>query len=207
MPLETQPHLLRCLEEGLVVPLGGEQPHAVDLRVIASMSIDPAVAVAQGRLRSDLYHRLNVFPLVLPPLRERLEDLAVLARHLLDREGFAETLVSPEVMEIFCHNAWPGNIRELRNVLVRSAMLATDHVIRQEHLPPEFVRGRFEVSVPPTSAPVRVEREEILQALQACGGNKSQAAKRLGVHWMTLHRKMRLYGLTRESCVEVRERT
>ncbi|MGH8007713.1 MAG: sigma-54 interaction domain-containing protein, partial [Candidatus Binatia bacterium] len=198
MPLETQAHLLRCLEEGHVVPLGSERPHAVDVRVIASMSLDPSAAVAQGRLRVDLYHRLNVCLLVLPSLRDRLEDLAVLARHLLEREGFTEIRVAPEVIELFRRYAWPGNIRELRNVLVRAAMVATDQVIRQEHLPPELTPGRTEVSGSPTAPPIRVKREQIVQALRECGGNKSHAAKRLGVHWMTLHRKMRLYGLTRE---------
>ena len=100
MPAEIQTGLLRFLEEGKVIPLGSECPRRVDVRVITAMNVDPGQAMARGKLRLDLYHRLNVFPIFLPPLRERAEDLPLLIRHLLDREGFSSTEISPDAMNV-----------------------------------------------------------------------------------------------------------
>lgn len=198
MPLETQVSLLHFLEDGQIVPLGSERPQRVDVRVIAAMNVEPAKAVAQGKLRLDLYHRLNVIPLVLPPLRDRLEDLPLLIRHLLDREGFPEAKVSPEVMAIFHQYSWPGNIRELRNVLLRAVLDASNQYITLDTVPTELLTPQL-----PPSSPLSVRQlEEIRCALQKCEGNVSQAAKLLGIHWVTLYRKMRKYGLTQENCTK-----
>jgi transcriptional regulator of acetoin/glycerol metabolism len=209
MPAEIQASLLRVLEEGKVVPLGSKRPREVDVRIIAALNTDPQAAVAQGKLRLDLYHRLNVFPIVIPPLRERVEDLPLLARHLLDREGFAGIEVAPEVFEVFRNHAWPGNIRELRNVLVRAALLASDQMLTPKHLPPELSRHSAAPLLPVSSArretgeqlhsPSRqVDQAQLQQAFKACGGNIAHAAKRLGIHKATFYRKLQQYGLTRE---------
>jgi transcriptional regulator of acetoin/glycerol metabolism len=206
MPAEIQAGLLRFLEEGQIVALGSERPRRVDVRVIAAMNVDPAQAVEQGRLRLDLFHRLNVFRLVLPPLRERREDLPQLVRHLLDREGFSDREVAPEVMELFRQYAWPGNIRELRNVLISAAVRASQRLITPDMLPPELLAPKLLVSQPPASSR-RVGREQLQQALAACGGNITQAARLLHIDRVTFHRKLRRYGLTRDSVAPERPGT
>ena len=198
MPEEIQVSLLRFLEEGDVVSLGSERPRRVDVRIITAMNIDPAKAVEQGRLRLDLFHRLNVCPIFLPPLRERREDLPLLVRHLLDKEGFYAAEVTPEVMEIFRHYVWPGNIRELRNVLVRAAVCSSSRLITRDMLPPELLSRKPSASPLPASSR-HVSREQIRQALQECGGNLAHAAQLLHIHRATFYRKMHQYGLTRES--------
>lgn len=189
-PLETQLSLLQFLEEGYIVPLGGARPQRVWVRVIAATKMEPAAAVAQGKLRLDLYYRLNVFPITLPPLRGRREDIPLLVGHLLKREGFAEVEVHPNAMTILQHHSWPGNIRELRNVLVRAATLADTRIITPDDLPPDLL------TLQPLSSSLTEDREQIQQALQECNGNVSRAAKQLGIHRSTLHHKLREYGLT-----------
>lgn len=198
MPAEIQAGLLRFLEEGTVVPLGSERPRRVDVRVTATMNVDPAQAVEQGRLRLDLFHRLNVFPIFLPPLRERLEDLPWLVRHLLDKEGFSVTEVSLEVLELFRQYSWPGNIRELRNVLVRAAVHSANRCITRDALPAELLSSKPLVCLPPASSR-RIDREQLQHALKECGGNIAHAAKLLHIHRATFYRKLHQYGLTRES--------
>lgn len=197
MPMEIQSSFLRFLEEQKVVPLGSEQPRAVDVRVISATNVDLKMAVTQGKFRLDLYHRLNLFPITLPPLRERLEDLPVLVRSLLNQEGFADAQVSTEVMEIFRSYAWPGNIRELRNILVRAAILSTNRKITPKDLSPELLSYNPFGSHPKV-APRRLDWEQIQHALRACGGHISHTAQYLGVHRVTLHRWLRAYELTRE---------
>lgn len=197
MPIEIQSGFLRFLEEQKIVPLGSEHPRVVDVRVIAATNVDLKRAITQGKFRLDLYHRLNLFPIILPPLRERLEDLPILVLSLLDQEGFADVQVSAEVIDIFCHYAWPGNIRELRNILVRGAILSENRKITPKDLPPELLSYN-PFGSHPEAASHRLEREQIQQALQMCGGHISRTAQYLGVHRVTLHRWLRAYGLTRE---------
>jgi transcriptional regulator of acetoin/glycerol metabolism len=198
MPTEIQAGLLRFLEEGAVIPLGSECPRQVDVRVIAAVNVEPAQAVAQGRLRLDLFHRLNVCPILLPPLRDRREDVPVLVQHLLEREGFSDTIISPEVLEIFQHYAWPGNIRELRNVLVRAAVCAAHGLITRDLLPPELLSRKALVGLPPPASR-RIDREQLQHALQECGGNLTHAAKLLHIGRATFYRKLHQYGLRRGS--------
>jgi transcriptional regulator with PAS, ATPase and Fis domain len=197
LPLEIQAGLLRFLEEGTIVPLGSDRPRRVDVRIMAAMNVDPTQAVEHGKLRLDLFHRLNVFPLFLPPLRDRREDLPLLARSLLDKEGFSATNIAPDVMELFHHYAWPGNIRELRNVLIRAAVRVSRGLITRDLLPPELLRSKPPTS-PPLVAPRRVGREQIEHALQQCNGNLAHAAQLLHIHRATFYRKMHQFGLTRE---------
>jgi transcriptional regulator of acetoin/glycerol metabolism len=169
----------------------------VDVRVITAMNVDPARAVEQGRLRLDLFHRLNVFPLCLPPLRERIEDVPLLVRHLLDRDGFPGTVVCPRAMEVLCQYAWPGNIRELRNMLVRAAVRSLNRFITLADLPAELMGSPCPSSSPPVSSR-RVGPEQLRQALQDCNGNLAHAAKLLRIHRATFYRKLHQYGLTRD---------
>jgi transcriptional regulator of acetoin/glycerol metabolism len=207
MPVEMQSSLLRFLEEGTVVALGGDSPKRVDVRIMAAMNIDPPQAVEQGKLRLDLYHRLNVFPIFLPPLRERLEDLPLLIRHLLDREGFLHTNCSPEVVEAFHHYSWPGNVRELRNILVRAVACSSSRRITRDMLPLELLQSPPFTPCPQTFSH-HVDEEQLRQALKQCEGNIAHAAKLLHIHRATFYRKLHQYGLTRDSMAEegLRER-
>lgn len=191
MPQEIQVGLLRFLEEGRIIPLGSERPRFVDVRVIAATNLDPALAVAQGKLRLDLYHRLNQFPLVLPPLRDRLEDLPLLVSHILQKEGFSDLQVVPEVMDIFRRYHWPGNVRELQNTLIRAAMLAPQRVITPGDLPSELLAHQSRLLSPPHAAARPLDYDRIVQTVEECGGNISRAAQRLGIHRVTLHKKLR----------------
>jgi transcriptional regulator of acetoin/glycerol metabolism len=198
LPPEIQSGLLRFLEEGTIVPLGSDRPRQVDVRVMAAMNVVPAQAVEHGKLRLDLFHRLNVFPLHLPPLRDRREDISLLAPALLDKEGFSATAIAPDVMELLCHYAWPGNIRELRNVLIRAAVPASGGLITRDLLPPELLSSQPPPS-PPLAASRRIGREQMQQALKQCKGNLAHAAQQLHIHRATFYRKMHQYGLTREN--------
>ena len=197
LPLEIQAGLLRFLEEGTFVPLGSDRPRRVDVRVMAAMNMDPTQAVEHGKLRLDLFYRLNVFPLHLPPLRDRREDIFLLAPSLLDKEGFSAIDFAPDVMELLRHYAWPGNIRELRNVLIRAAVRASHGFITRDLLPPELLSSKPPTS-PPLASSCRVGREQIAHALQQCNGNLAHAAQLLHIHRATFYRKMHQYGLTRE---------
>lgn len=198
IPPEIQVSLLRVLEERKVTPLGSKRPREIDVRIIAAMNITPQEAVAQGTFRFDLYHRLNVFSIFLPPLRERREDLFALVRFLLDREGFVDTTVSPEAMEIFQTYSWPGNIRELRNVLLKAAVLSSNRIITREQLPSEFLTRR-PLGPSPYTPSARLDRSQIKQALQKCKGSVPDAARYLGIHRATLYRKLRQHGLQQET--------
>lgn len=192
MPAEIQLGLLRFLEEGKIMPVGSEHPRIVNVRVIAAMNLDPTLAVAQGKLRLDLYHRLNQLPIFLPPLRDRLEDLPLLAHHLLRREGFPNTTVSPAAMEALRRYPWPGNIRELQNILTRAAIFSSSSTITPDDFPPELLSPN-PPAVPKAAAP-RVDLAQIRKVLQECEGNISGAARRLGIHRVTLHKKLRASG-------------
>lgn len=195
LPLDMQSALLRILEDKKVIPLGSDRPRMVDFRVIAATNLEPAAAMANGKLRLDLYYRLNVLFISLPPLRERLEDLPLLVRHILDREGFSGLAVSDVVMDAFRQYSWPGNIRELRNVLVRAAAVSPSATIAPEDLPAE-VRSGF--SAHRNGSNSSLDRVRVEQALAEAFGNISRAAQILGIHRTTLHHKIREYGLTRE---------
>ncbi|HXG22006.1 MAG TPA: sigma 54-interacting transcriptional regulator [Methylomirabilota bacterium] len=201
LPIEIQAGLLRFLEEGTIVPLGGDRPRRVDVRVIAAMNLAPTLAVEQGKLRLDLFHRLNVFPLFLPPLRARREDVSLLARALLDKEGFSAIAIAPDVMELFRHYAWPGNIRELRNVLICAAVRSSQGLITRDLLPSELLKSQPPAGPPPTSSR-QVGREQLQQALRQCNGNLTHAAQLLHIHRATFYRKMQQYGLTREDVTD-----
>lgn len=198
MPFELQVKLLRVLETGQVSRLGGDQHVDVDVRVLAASNRDPHQAVAEGKLREDLLYRLQVFPVSMPPLRERGEDVRLLAEYFLTelngREG-TEYPFTPESMERLEGHRWPGNVRELKNVVHRAYILA-DGALDTTCLPPE-ISGEssaarslhFKVG----DSIEEVERRLILATLEAHGGNKRKAAEVLGVSLKTLYNRLNAY--------------
>jgi DNA-binding NtrC family response regulator len=202
LPLPLQVKLLRVLQEGEVDMVGGGSKR-VDVRIVAATHRDLEAMVARGEFRSDLYYRLNVVTLQLPPLRERLGDIPQLAERFLSelrtRYGRPAVRLSGDVMEVLARHTWPGNIRELRNVVERAFAFATGDLMLPADLPP----GLLEEKAAPAPAPAaRVpdlasqERETILRALESTGGNKLQAAKLLGISRANLYVKIKVYGIS-----------
>ena len=205
MPLTLQPKLLRVLEDGRVRRLGGAHEIALDVRLIAATNRDPHDAVRKGVLREDLFYRLNVFHVVLPPLRERKEDLPSLAQHFIGelnaRHHAAVVALRPEALERLKSYNWPGNVRELRNVLERAVILAKGEWIEISHLPP-YLRDASGHSdnrlVLEASTAADAERELILKTLEQTGNNKAEAARRLGLDVKTIRNKLKTYGIQTE---------
>jgi DNA-binding NtrC family response regulator len=197
----TQVKLLRVLQERRFRRLGGRAEQEVDVRVIAATNVRPEQAIRDGKLREDLYYRLNVFSIALPPLRDRMEDLGLLIQAFIDefnaRDRRSVTTVSPEAMKLLGQYDWPGNIRELRNVIERATILARGEFIEPVHLPPlgVVVRGAppavpTSVSIAPGMTVDEAEQRLIVATLQAAGGNKTRAAEMLGISLKTLHNKL-----------------
>jgi DNA-binding NtrC family response regulator len=205
MPAPTQAKLLRVLEDRKVRRLGSKTETPVDVRVVAATNKDPEQAVGNGQLRQDLYFRLNVFHIHLPPLREHKEDIPLLVEHILRdvnaKHGRHVRGIGAEVMDIFMGHTWPGNIRELRNALERAAIMCEKELITRACLPPEFgkmtAKGPSDLSTikfPVGTTVDAMERELILQTLSATGNNKTRAAELLGISLKTLHNKLKEYG-------------
>ncbi len=204
MPAPTQTKLLRVLEDHKVRRLGSKTETPVDVRVLSATNKNPDRAVGKGELRQDLYFRLNVFHIHLPPLREHKEDIPPLIEGIL-RDLNAKYNrqirgVSAEVLDQFKGYTWPGNVRELRNVIERAAIVCDRDVIGRTHLPDEFGRGApagaAELSAlrfPVGTTVEAVERELILQTLAATQNNKTRAAELLGISLKTLHNKLKEY--------------
>jgi two-component system, NtrC family, response regulator HydG len=204
MPLEVQVKLLRVLQEKEIERIGGHETIAVDLRVIAATNRDLEKEVAEGRFRMDLYYRLNVFPLVLPPLRERRDDIPLLIAHFVDhyatRMGKTIMPLSRELVADLMQHDWPGNIRELAHTLERAVLLAEDNRIRQVFIP----RVREMASAAPSRIKTMEEneRDHILAALRECNGKvfgKGGAADLLGLPASTLNSRMRKLGIGKET--------
>jgi len=205
MPAPTQAKLLRVLEDRKVRRLGSKVETAVDVRVVAATNKDPEQAVSSGSLRQDLFFRLNVFHIHLPPLREHKDDIPLLTEYILrdinTKHGKTVKGVGAEVMDIFMSHTWPGNIRELRNVLERSAIMCEKDLITRSCLPGEFGKSGNKspsdlggIKFPVGTTVDAMERELILQTLSATGNNKTRAADLLGISLKTLHNKLKEYG-------------
>lgn len=200
MPLELQTNLLRVLEDRRVMRVGGKEYIPVNVRIIAATNKDLAAEVEKGNFRRDLYYRLNVMVITLPPLRERSQDIEVLAQYFLRR--IAEKLgkkveaFSPHTMTIFQNYPWPGNVRELQNVIERAVNLATGELITPDLLPDSLRESlpNEDRDFPDTSTIRGAEEYVIRKCLQNCK-NKSQAARELRISRTTLYRKMREYGI------------
>jgi len=201
MPPSLQAKLLRALQEQEIEPLGSNKVTKVDVRVLAATSRDLKAMVAEGRFREDLFYRLNVLPVRVPPLRERLADLEALAESLLEsiaeRTGMPQRELAPSALAVLSAHAWPGNIRELRNVLEQAAMLTDNARLGAEDFAQVLpvAPPRAEPGAPPHLRPLpqliaELERSTIQSALAATGGNKVSAAKLLGISRATLYEKL-----------------
>jgi DNA-binding NtrC family response regulator len=204
MPAELQPKLLRVLEDGKVRRLAGTSEHSFDVRLVAASNQEPRAAVASGRLRNDLFYRLNVFLLHLPPLRERTGDLPLLTQHFVStfnkKHGTAVEGPAEEALELLESYSWPGNVRELRNVVERAVVLAKQGWIEPSHLPPYVRSGETASAGAPLSLPAgltmaEAERRLILRTLEETGNNKAEAARRLGLDVKTIRNKLKSYGM------------
>ncbi|MBT8398590.1 MAG: sigma-54-dependent Fis family transcriptional regulator [Gemmatimonadetes bacterium] len=199
-----QVKLLRALQEREVIPVGATEPVSVDVRVIAASNRDLEEEIRRGSFRSDLYYRLNVIALHLPPLRDRREDIPLLTKYFLVRAAQASesapTDLSDAAMQSLMIYDWPGNVRELENALERAAVVAGGSEILPEHLPQRVLEAPTPKLVSdrplPNPAMEVIERAYIEWVLQAEGGNKSRAAEVLGIDPSTLYRKLHRYGLT-----------
>jgi len=206
MPIATQAKLLRVLEDRKLRRLGSKVETTVDVRVLAATNKVPEEAVAHGELRNDLYYRLNVFNIHMPPLREHREDIPDLVHQLLEemssKHGRRIATVSEAVLNAFRNYTWPGNVRELRNTLERAVIVCEGPVIETKHLPPGFGHAPVRVSVDDADS-IRVgvgttvgeaERLLILKTLESTNNNKTKAAEILGISLKTLHNKLKEYG-------------
>lgn len=202
MPLQLQSKLLRVLEDKKVRRVGGRDEFQVNVRVVAATNRDPGEAVELGKLREDLYFRLNVFSLELPALKDRRGDIPLLIQHFLstfnETHGTSVEGVTEEVEGLFDAYMWPGNVRELRNVVERATVLAKQGWIALSHLPPYLrktnQREDAQVILTPGISLADAEKQLILKTLEASGNNKAEAARRLGVDVKTIRNKLRAYG-------------
>jgi len=199
MPLALQVKLLRVLQERCFERVGGQREMRADLRIIAATNRDLLHEVKQRRFREDLYYRLNVFPIVLPPLRERRDGIPLLCEYLVRRvaqqTGSVPPLLEASAQQALIAYGWPGNIRELQNALERAVILCNGRISLAE-LPEVFTRSAGDGSPGSASAPLRdLEREAIVAALADCTGNRRQAAQRLGISLRTLQYRIKEYGL------------
>ena len=204
MSPSSQARLLRVLQERSLTRVGGTKSIALDVRVVSSSNRDLAQLVGEGRFRQDLYYRLVVFPIELPPLRRRREDIPALVEHFLAKHagdaGRRITRVEPAALELLTRHDWPGNVRELENVIHRSLLVASPPELKRDDLPRELTGAR-------TGAPSsdgepaelcsleELERQAIARAIDHFGGNLSDVARLLGIGRSTLYRKLEQYGL------------
>jgi len=202
MPVMLQAKLLRVLEDRKVRRLGGSKEIPVDVRVLAATNKDPLEAVRKGEFREDLLYRLNVIHVKLPPLRERRDDIPLLAQHMVkelsERHQRPARLISHEVLEIFARHPWPGNVRELRNVMEHAIIICDGQRIEKQHLSSQLFDGRSlraeeTITLPVGIALDEAERQLILKTLIKTNNNKTRAAELLQISLKTLHNKLKLY--------------
>ncbi len=201
MPASLQAKLLRVLQSGEVRAVGSTQASTVDVRIIAATHRDIEQLIRQGSFREDLFYRLDVIPLTIPPLRERREDISLLAELFLgrfaERQGRAMRL-TPAALDRLLRYAWPGNVRELENAIERTAILAQTDTIEPDDLPPHVSGGVLLGPAPGLAAAQTLadaERAHIMRTLEQCGWNHSRTAETLGIGRTTLWRKLKEYGI------------
>lgn len=205
MPLEMQVKLLRVLEEKEFERVGGNKKITLDVRIIAATNENIEEAVEKGKFREDLYYRLNVINLDIPPLRERMNDIPLISEHLLD--NLSDELdterkrLGQKTIDILMNYKWPGNIRELRNVLERAITVSTEKIIQSEDLPERFLNNkqliekRNEKIEPLKNVIAEAEKKAITNAIAKAHGNKTLAAEKLGIHRTALYKKIAKYNL------------
>jgi DNA-binding NtrC family response regulator len=206
MPVATQAKLLRVLEDRKLRRLGSKAETTIDVRVLAATNKVPEEAVATGQLRNDLYYRLNVFNIHMPPLRDHKEDLADLVVYLLNdmntKHGRSVSGINDDVAKAFQNHAWPGNVRELRNTLERAVIVCETRLVEPKHLPPGFgaviprapVQEANAIRLGVGTTVEQAERLLILKTLESTNNNKTRAAEILGISLKTLHNKLKEYG-------------
>ena len=207
LPLDFQPKLLRVLQEGEVRPVGSTRTQPVDVRIVAATATDLKEAVAKGCFREDLYYRLAVVELKLPPLRQRLADIAILCRHFL--KGIAQRTqqqvpdIDAAAMAVLARYSWPGNVRELENIIEKIMIFHTSGPITLEDIPPEVLKPAapcIDTGPEPEELSLKraitdLEQRHIRAALQKTGGNRTQAARLLEISLRALHYKIQEYGI------------
>ncbi|NLT65951.1 MAG: sigma-54-dependent Fis family transcriptional regulator [Acidobacteria bacterium] len=204
MPLALQPKLLRVLEDRRVRRVGGSQEFQVDARVLAATNKEPRAAVENGQLREDLFYRLNVFTVALPPLRERRSDIPLLAqafiREFNSKHNAHVESCKAEALELLKAYSWPGNVRELRNIMERAVILAKGPWIEASQLPAYILNsptsdGGSKIVLPIGVTAAEAEKELILRTLRLTGNNKAEAARQLGLDVKTIRNKLKAYGI------------
>jgi len=208
MPLELQPKILRALEERQIIKVGSTKPIEIDIRLIAATNKDLLEMVKQGKFREDLYYRLNVVNIILPPLRERRSDIIILANYFLaqfnGKYGKNIESIDPDVIKTFYEYAWPGNVRELRNCIESMVVLTRGRTLSASDIPPyighalnSISRITYNTETAGASAYDigMLKKEAIARALNAAAGNRKTAARALGISERTLYRKIKEYGL------------
>lgn len=201
----TQVKLLRALQEREIIPVGGTKPISVNVRLIAATNADLEREVNEGRFRTDLFYRLNVIPLRLPPLRQRRDDIPLLVDHFLQRFAGGSDIkgIAPDVVEALLRYDWPGNVRELENVVERAVILNEGGEVRIQDLPEKVVRGPSRhgslVIETPCMTLDELEREYILKVLHHTAWQKKRASEILGINPSTLYRKLLSYGINERS--------
>lgn len=205
LPIDLQPKLLRALQERVVEPVGADQPHKLDVRVVAATNIEVEKAIADGTFREDLYYRLSVIPVHLPPLCRRKEDIPLLVRHFAAKHGGAHVAFSPGVMAVLQEYPWPGNVRELENTVERLLIMRNGDTIDTDDLPDKIREGRRSepseriVNLPPEGYSLeQLEREIVVEALERNGWNQTAAARFLRIPRHTLIYRMEKYNITNQ---------
>jgi DNA-binding NtrC family response regulator len=201
MPVALQPKLLRVLEAGVVRRVGGDLEIPFSVRVLAATNRDPRLAIDEGRLREDLFYRLSVFVVAVPPLRQRRDDIPLIAQHFVStfnaKHGTGVSGVGEGACTRLLLHDWPGNVRELRNTIERAVILARAGWLEEAHLPPMLTRRGLPavdgLVVPRDATIAEAERLLILEALERVGQNKAEAARRLGVDVKTIRNKLRRF--------------
>jgi DNA-binding NtrC family response regulator len=201
-PASIQVKLLRVLESKTFERVGESRPVRADVRVISATNRDLARLVAEGRFREDLFFRVNVIPITLPPLRDRLEDLAPLAEHFLCRlahqAGRPAPSIAPEAMRLLAAHPWPGNVRELKSALEYAFVVTDAGPVEPRHLPPSLIAKAAPDTLREVCRavlPAEAGRDELVDALRRAGGNRSEAARLLGVSRGTILNRMRRFGV------------
>ena len=206
MPMAMQVKLLRAVQEGAIERVGGEKSIPIDIRIIAATNIDLKKAIQDKKFREDLYYRLNVIPINIPPLRDRSEDIPLFINYFLAKYNKELNkdikYMSGEALKVFEEYSWPGNIRELENLIERIVTLSKDDHIDTAHLPKDIVNlkrsnnGAFNLEEGSLMKAVRnFEKKIIIEALRYCNGNQTSTAKTLGIHRTTLISKLEAYGI------------
>jgi two-component system response regulator HydG len=215
LPIPTQTKLLRVLEEKVLERVGSSSPITTDVRIISATNKDLLQLVEKGEFRKDFFFRINVIPIFLPPLRERVEDIPQLAekffRKLRLKSGKDIAGISRDTMELLVNHTWPGNVRELKGAFEYAFVTCHEEIIHPHHLPETIVRPKTGIASEKKSPPKKqafnlqaIGKQELLEVLERTGGNQSKAAELLGVSRVTIWNRMKRYGIDSKKSIEVR---